>query len=250
METISIQSNLKQVKAIFERQMSAKNMRFATALSITRLAQMAQAQVRQDMDVNRGGPFHIRRKWVVDGIRYRPASKTTLEATVFSVDSGGRRPFMSLQEFGGTKLPLKSKHVAIPLRSVQPSKRALIRPELKPKSLLAEAVAPPEARGSSTYMNPKGYRTEKTRGRGTNKVTVRVKVAFANPYKTILVKGKKPGTEVILIRVGKKYRPAWYLRHTANIKQTHFLATPSRYVVEKHADAVLMENFKKVMFEK
>lgn len=250
MSEISIQSNLKEVASIFGRQMSAKNIRYATAVSLTRLANQAQASVKASMPNEAGGPFYVRRNWVVQGIRIKSATPTGLQATVYSLDSGGRRPFMSLQEFGGTKVPLKSKHVAIPLRAVQPNKRALIRPELKPKSLLAEAVPPPEKRERTMYMYPAGHRREIMRGRDPNKVTRRVKVSFANRYKTILVKGKKPGTEVILIRIGKKYRPAWLLRHDARIKTTHFLTIPAALAVEKNADKVLMQTFQSILFER
>jgi len=238
MTTITLTHQIAKAAAAVNQKMTASNFKFAVAKSLTDLAQRSQERIRLEMPQR----FILRRKWVQQGIRIKTATKSGLWSAVYSVDSGGRRPFMSIQEFGGKKLPMKSKHVAIPLSAAQPNKRVLIRPEMKPKSLLASSVAPPEARGVSTYMRQSGSQKTITRGRGANKVTRRVKINFANPYKTILVKGKQPGTEVILIRVGKKYKPAWFLKKSANIKQTNFLMKPTRAVVKESAGYLFQRN--------
>lgn len=100
---------------------------FATALTLTRIAQDAQLEVRREL----GRRFFIRNTWVERGILFSPARKDTLVATVFSRDD-----FMVLQETGGTKTP-RGKSVAVP-GDVRTNKRGIITQANRPRALLAK----------------------------------------------------------------------------------------------------------------
>jgi hypothetical protein len=247
MQSMSITSDVSKVSKRFAGQLNAKNIRFATALSLTRLAQGAQKRIQQEMPKTAGGPFHVRRKWVLSGIRIKAASPSGLKSEVYSLDSGGRRPFMGIQEKGGTKTPTVANHLAVPTQWVQPNKARLIRNEFKPKALLAQSVPADKDRPTTYVMRQSGVEKKITRGRGTAKVIIREKVNFSSPYKTLLVKGKRAGTKFILIKVGGKYRVAWRLIPKADIKKTRFVAGPAQNFVLKNAEAILMQNFRDVV---
>ena len=214
MTTISIKHNINQVLPQIREKMSAKNMKFAVAKTLTNLAQESQAQVRREMPQK----FTLRRKWVVGGIRIKPAARDRLEAVVYSLDSGGRRDFMTRQEFGGIKTAEGGSHVAVPLKAVQPNKSKLIPDVLKPKSLLGTPI------------------------QRTIKRTGRVLVVSASGYKAMKVKGKKAGNEYILIKRGGKYVPAWLLTPRATIKRQMFLTDATRKVVNARASILLRKN--------
>ena len=243
MQSINITSDVAKVAKLFAGRLNAKNIRYATAVSLTRLAQGAQQRIQKDMPKESGGPFYVRRKWVLSGIRIKAASPSGLKSEVYSLDSGGRRPFMRIQESGGIRTPLIADHLAVPTKWAQPNKRTLIRNEMKPKSLLGEAVAVKNPQAHVTVMRQTGFDKKITRGRGTAKVIVREKINFSSPYKTLLVKGKRAGTKFILVKVGGKYRVAWRLIPKAKIKQTHFVAGPASRFVIANAEGILMQNF-------
>lgn len=216
MTSISIQHNINQVLPDFSAKMNAKNMKFAVAKTLTNLAQEAQAKVRADM--GKPGKLIIRRPWVVNGIRIKTAARDRLEAAIYSLDSGGRRGFMTRQEFGGVKTPEGGKHVAIPLKGVRPNARSIIPQYMKPKSLLM-------------------YGPQK------NKTAQRM-VSRAQAFK---VKGKKAGQEWILIRKGGKVVPAWLLTPRAKIRSTNFLLGPTKQVVMLRANILLRQNAREAM---
>ena len=71
-----------------------KQLRFAAAQALTKTAQDAQEAVKQQLPKR----FTIRTNWLARGVRIRPASRTTLQATVLVLDR-----FMAQQETGGEK---------------------------------------------------------------------------------------------------------------------------------------------------
>lgn len=236
---INLTHNIKEVGQDFRNRMTAGNFRFAVAKSLTNLAQLAQEEVKRQMPHR----FIMRRNWISQGVRIKTASKSSLWSAVYSVDSGGRRPFMTRQEYGGIKAPESGQHIAIPMKAVQPNKRALIRGDLKPKALLGTVVQVPNAKRGVTSYRQAGIRKErKLKGQRQ-----RVWVSTSSPFKTLKVQGKRPGQQWILIRQGKKYVPAWLLKPTAKIKQTNFLITPTRGMVMQNISRVLKDNLEKVL---
>jgi hypothetical protein len=217
MSSISVTSNIQRVAQKFAGQINAKNMRFATAKSLTQMAQGAQAEVRDRMPKSKGGPFYIRRNWVVGGIRIKSATRATLEAAVFSIDSGGRRGFMSRQEHGGIKTNESGgEHIAIPLRAVKPTPQSTVPRGWKPKNLLR-------------YGPSRGARQE----------------AMKQRAQAFRIKSKdRAGVEWIMMRKGGKYVPAWLLVKRATIQKTNFLSGPARrFVIAKGFD-ILVRNFR------
>jgi hypothetical protein len=227
MSRISVTSNIQKVAQRFAGQINAKNIRFATAVSLTQMAQGAQASVRDKMPKAKGGPFHVRRNWVLNGVRIKSATKTNLEAAVFSLDSGGRRDFMGRQERGGVKRNVSGgEHIAVPLRAVRPTPQALIPQGYKPKNLLR-------------YGPSRGARQEAMKQRA---MAIKVKAKDIPGAEWILMaKGWKIGKTT-----GKRYRnyvPAWLLIPRAMIKRTEFLSGPARRFVLLNGYDILVKNF-------
>jgi hypothetical protein len=84
----------------------ARQIPFATALALTRVAKIAQGVVRAELPRH----FTIRTPFVAKGIRIRAATKSRLFAEVGSKDR-----FMRAQALGGTKTAKEGSHVAIPV---------------------------------------------------------------------------------------------------------------------------------------
>ena len=234
MSSLSIRHDIDKVARDFQARWTVSNLRFAVALTLTRLAEEGKVAVKQALPAI----FTVRRNWIVGGIRHSPASKTTLQSTIYSLDSGGRRSFMALQEFGGVKTPDGGTHIAIPLKAVKPTERTIIPQVLKPKSLL----------GGSIKL--------------TNKRTGRVRVVSAQGYKAIKVDGAKPGVQVILIRRGvvrgkntnnarggryNDYVPAWLLVPRSYIRETDFLRRPVGLVLRLRTEPLLRQNLSDVL---
>jgi len=103
-------------------------LRFAQAMTLTRLAQDGQASVRASLPEK----FIIRRQaWAEGGIVITPATKTNLQSEV-----ADRNSYMVLQESGGEKIPYK-QYLAIPLAGARATPSALIRPDDMPAAVMA-----------------------------------------------------------------------------------------------------------------
>lgn len=111
-----------------------KQMKFATAVSLTRLAQRSVPDVKERM----AGAFELHGERLKKGVRYTPADKHDWPNCRSVV--GDKDEFMVQQETGGTKRPQKgAQHVAIPLAIIARRKSATTgRPPkgLKPRGLL------------------------------------------------------------------------------------------------------------------
>jgi hypothetical protein len=104
------------------------DLRFAQAMTLTRVAQAGQAAVRDALPEK----FIIRRTaWASSGIVITPATKERLQSEV-----ADRNSCMVLQESGGEKIPYK-QFLAIPLEGARPSPRALIKTEDRPAEVMA-----------------------------------------------------------------------------------------------------------------
>src|SRR5438105_2225598 len=97
--------------------------RFATALALTRTAQDARAEIQREMPER----FTVRTPWIAKGVRYTPANKQDLAATVSDID-----PFMRIQETGGEKTSIHRRvfdygeYLAVPL-DARLNKRDVVR---------------------------------------------------------------------------------------------------------------------------
>ena len=134
MFSISVTSNVADTIA----QLNARRdqVPFATALALTRTAQEARLEVQRELPTR----FTVRTPWVAKGVRYTPANKTDLTATVSDID-----PFMRIQETGGEKVSIHHRvfdygdYLAVPL-DARRSKRDVVRKEDWPKNLIAPFI--------------------------------------------------------------------------------------------------------------
>lgn len=122
---INVQSDIlqamKKLQSITEKQQFA----FACARALTQTAVEVQTEVRKNMPSR----FTLRRDWIVKGIRVERATKRNLTAVVYSRDK-----FMGLQEFGGTKNPLRN-YIAVPTSMVRRTPREMIKKSDRPAQL-------------------------------------------------------------------------------------------------------------------
>ena len=109
-----------------QTQQLKKQIRFATAVALTRTAQDAQEEVRRQLPER----FTIRTGWLAKGIRIQPARKNTLESSVRVLDD-----FMTLQETGGLKRSRSGDSLAVPV-GARPTPRSVTRPGKFPGALL------------------------------------------------------------------------------------------------------------------
>jgi len=116
-----IEKAIRQLQSITEKQQMA----FAVAKALTKTAVDVQREVQNNMPSR----FIIRRPWVLKGIQVERATKQSLTATVYSRDK-----FMQLQEFGGTKNPLRN-YIAIPTSMVKRTKTDIIARSDRPGAL-------------------------------------------------------------------------------------------------------------------
>jgi hypothetical protein len=215
MAQLSIRHELGTLNKEFLRRFTASNIKFGVAKTLTDLAIASQAEVRKDLPKR----FEIRRKWVPQGIRIRPASKSNLESAVFSIDSGGRRDFMARQQTGGIKTPESGRHIAIPLRAVKPTPQTIIQQGWKPKNLLRMLPNNPNAKNDKKRL------------------------AMAQRGQAFKVKSKdRPGVEIILMKKGGVYVPAWLLVPSARVPEREFLARPILRAINLNTQRLLREN--------
>lgn len=122
---ININLNLGNSTALLNA-LGSKQFKFAVAKALTTTAKDAQAAVRFSIP----SKFTLRRNWIVNGIRIKAATPETMTSEVFSID-----PFMSLQEGGGIKKPMRDKYLAIPTTNVRRTKKDIIRQSELPSKL-------------------------------------------------------------------------------------------------------------------
>lgn len=138
-------------------QIQPRQIRFATAKALTMAAKEVQESTRASMP----SKFHIRRQWVIQGIRIKPATTQSLEAMVYSKD-----PFMDRQEHGGTKTgkpgggEFSSNDVATPKgKRVKPAQGRVAVPTqdvLRNKSDIIRKSDLPAGLGSKAFVISKG----------------------------------------------------------------------------------------------
>jgi hypothetical protein len=106
-QVIQVRTNWVEVYKYLDRA-ARKQVPFAAALALTRVAQLGQLRVRSRLP----SKFHLRSGWVAGGIRVVPARKSDWPHQYSAV--GSRDDFMLMQETGGTKRPRSAPALAIP----------------------------------------------------------------------------------------------------------------------------------------
>ena len=145
MITMSVQSDLVRAMAQLRSITEAQQFRFAVAKALTQTAADVQTEVKKNMPQR----FTIRRPWVIQGIKMDKATKDSLTARVYSRDK-----FMTLQELGGEKSPLRN-WIAIPTSAVKRTKTDIIRAADRPKAL-GDKVAIVDVHGHKFLALKKG----------------------------------------------------------------------------------------------
>ncbi|MFA6148652.1 MAG: hypothetical protein WC899_10640 [bacterium] len=106
-----------------------KQLRYATAVTLTRSAEHAQGSIlSRTRDV-----FTIRKNWLTPGYMFG-INRKTARADDLSAEVYTRAPWMLLQEEGGIKLP-KKQYLAVPQEGVRRTKKDLIPASEKPRAL-------------------------------------------------------------------------------------------------------------------
>jgi len=106
-----------------------KQLPFASALTLTRLAQMSQDELRSKLP----GDFTLRNNWVQKGIVIEAAKKK--DWPFQSAQVGSRDYFMALHAVGGIKRPKEGTNLALP-RAIRPNKTDLVKRKDWPSRLL------------------------------------------------------------------------------------------------------------------
>jgi hypothetical protein len=142
--SISVRSNVSDTVRLLNARRD--QIPFAAALALTRTAQDAREEIKRELPSR----FTIRTPWVAKGIRYTPATKRSLTATVSDID-----PFMRIQETGGEKRSIHRRvfdygdYIAIPI-DARRNKRDVVRKEDWPQHLVEPFVI--HARDGRIYL--------------------------------------------------------------------------------------------------
>ena len=121
-------------------QARSKDIPFATAKALTRVAQDAQTEVRRNIQRD----FTLRNNWTQQNIKITPAQKLSwpITAEVYTDTGSGSAPdYLEPQEDGGEKVPHNGHtYIAIPTKYLRAliGDTTVIPAALRPKELLAE----------------------------------------------------------------------------------------------------------------
>lgn len=124
MISIDVTANLEPLITKLEM-LGSRQLPFSIALTLTRTAQQAQQEIIGELPSR----FTIRRDWILKGVLFEKANKTTLTAMVYDRDE-----FMLKQEVGGTRVNIEGRpYMAIPLDTARAGNAhgALVRPKYK-----------------------------------------------------------------------------------------------------------------------
>ncbi len=119
---------------------------FATAVTLTRMAQAAQKEIREVLLPKK---FELRNKHIVRGIRITPARKSRLVSEVFTRD----QQILEKQERGGP-IPFKSKYRFVPVaRDVVKTKRGLPRKNFSPREIFQSLATSRKSDASRFFIS-------------------------------------------------------------------------------------------------
>lgn len=133
---VNLALNLRLDTSAFDRGLRGfeKQIPYAIAVALTRTAKDARAFVAERLSDH----FVIRGPFITRGVRYDPARKTSLRATVGSVDA-----FMEAQAVGGIKHARGGREIGIPLvgrGQPRPTLKSVTRPAKWPGAYLRKGT--------------------------------------------------------------------------------------------------------------
>lgn len=160
--SVRVEVDTAQLKAWGEKAVT-KQVPFATAAALSRIAVVARDEVRDDLPEH----FKIRSGWVARGIRAVVAKKSDWPKPTSTV--GVEDEFMLLQETGGVKMAKLSHHVgalarvAVPTRAVPRGANGAVRTSWRPKNLLASRQGPAKP-GRRGFKGPRAFKSDRYGG--------------------------------------------------------------------------------------
>lgn len=242
----NIDDAVAQVRALNEEQLP-----FILAKSLTKVAQVAQGQVRLTVDRR----FTTRNEWTKTNIKITPATKSTQTSEVYT-DTGNRKTgapdYLPRQEEGGEKVPYGGhKYLAIPtsyLWRYTPKSRPL------PDNLRPTALLPAGANVGDTFS---GQFSAGSRSNGTRKViTRRTLRKLGNGEFVAFLQKTKGGTLCIFVRhggmgySGARDAEPWYtLIRSAHIQPRFGMEQTVKETVDSAFAEIFVETAKEVGVE-
>lgn len=185
-------------------QAQAKDIPFATAKTLTRVAQDAQIEVKREI----GKKFTLRNTWTQLGVKITPAEKLSwpITAEVYTDTGNASAPdYLTGQEDGLMKVPHNgNQHIAIPTKYLRARFPGAIPPPVRPRNLL-----PADASENVTYKGrfdgpSSGARFQRLSGRKLKQLGSREFVAF--------LRYDQRGTLCIFVRVSSsRDAEPWYI---------------------------------------
>jgi hypothetical protein len=131
---VFVQTNLAELFSYLDKA-ARKQVPFATAVALTRLAQAGQTRYRSELPKK----FELRSAWTQRGILIKPARRSDWPNVRSEV--GSRDDYMAMQEEGGTKRPRKARNLSLPGKRFARKLRGAsgrIPSSRRPKQLLAK----------------------------------------------------------------------------------------------------------------
>lgn len=183
-----------------------KDIPYATALTLTRVAQDGQIEMRRQV----AQKFKLRNAWTQQGIKITPAEKVSwpITAEVYTDTANatsGAPDYLVKQEDGGEKVPFGGRqHIAIPTKYLRKYAPSIIPDPMRPRNLL-----PPDAKLGAGY---KGRFDGPSSGQRFQKVGVKRMAALGSREFVAFLQVDKAGTVCIFVRSGsKRDAEPWYV---------------------------------------
>jgi hypothetical protein len=185
-------------------QTRSKDIPFATAKALTRVAQDAQSEVRRDAQAD----FTLRNNWTQQGIKITPAEKLSwpISAEVYTDTGNDKAPdYLEQQEDGGQKEHHGSPtDFAIPTKYLRAIAPATIPVPMRPRNLL-----PLDAEVGTVY---RGRLEAPYVGKAFNRLGVRKLKKLGSAQYIAFKQYDRNGTLCIFVRVqGKRDAEPWYV---------------------------------------
>jgi len=220
---VAVEIDFKKTFRAIERY-NQRQIPFAAAVTLTRLAQGSQLRIRSEMDKF----FNLRSKRrMLQGVRIKPARKADFKRDTMHSEVNDIDRFMPLHVTGGIKRPGRHRYVAIPRDDLlaQGARTATgkIKKRLTPRAMIAKIKATRigRPRKKGRHRKPRPFLFEST-----------------------------AGLPFIAVRVGPERKPLkylWGMSSRAKIDKTWpFVQTVEQYVL-KNAGQIFSKEFKRAL---